>query len=77
MPEYVWMCPYKQDSEYASGLKYAIILNRVKLWIWQGALNMQALHSILTMAEYALTKLRCWVLGLGLNILNNAWLKMF
>ena len=26
MPEYAWMCLYKQDSEYASGPKYAKIL---------------------------------------------------
>ena len=27
MPEYAWMCLYKQDSKYASGPKYAKILN--------------------------------------------------
>ena len=27
MPEYVWTCLYKQDSEYAWGPKYAKILN--------------------------------------------------
>ena len=37
MPEYAWMCRYKKDSEYASGPKYAIILNMAKFWIWQGS----------------------------------------
>ena len=42
--EYAWMCLYKQDSEYASGPKYAKILNMAgfsvcdrytAFWIWQ------------------------------------------
>ena len=33
MPE----CLYKQDPEYASGPKYANILNMAKFWIWQGS----------------------------------------
>ena len=37
MPEYAWMCLDKQDSEYASGPKYAKIVNMAKLWIWQGS----------------------------------------
>ena len=38
MPEYSWMCLYKQDSEYASAPKYAIILHGMaKFWIWQGS----------------------------------------
>ena len=36
MPEYVWMCLYKRDSEYSSCPKYAKILNMAKFWIWQG-----------------------------------------
>ena len=36
MAEYAWKCLYKQDSEFASGPKYAQILNMVKFWIWQG-----------------------------------------
>ena len=35
--EYVWMCLYKQDSEYALGPKYAKIQNMAKFWIWQGS----------------------------------------
>ena len=37
MPEYVWMCLNKQDSEYASGPKYAKILNMTTFWIWDGS----------------------------------------
>ena len=37
MPEYVWMCLNKQDSEYASGPKYAKILNITAFWIWDGS----------------------------------------
>ena len=37
MPEYVWMCLNKHDSEYASGPKYARLLNMSKFWIWQGS----------------------------------------
>ena len=37
VPEYAWMCLYKQDSKYASGPKYAKILNMAKFWIWQGS----------------------------------------
>ena len=33
MPEYAWMCLFKQDFEYASGPKYAKILNMAKFWI--------------------------------------------
>ena len=36
MPEYAWMCLDKQDSEYASGPKYAKIVNMAKFWIWHG-----------------------------------------
>ena len=35
MPEYAWMCIYKQDSEHAPGPKHAKILNIAKFWIWQ------------------------------------------
>ena len=55
MPENAWMCPYKQDSEYALGINMQI------LWIWQSSeygrvLNMRALHSVLNMRRYALAK---------------------
>ena len=36
MPEYAWIYLNKQDSEYASGPKYAKILNMAKFWIWEG-----------------------------------------
>ena len=36
MPEYAWMCLYKQDSEYAWARKYVKILNMAKFCIWQG-----------------------------------------
>ena len=34
MPEYALMCPYKQDSEYTLGPKYAKHLNIAKFWTW-------------------------------------------
>ena len=37
MPEYAWMCIYKQDSEYASGPKYVKLLNMAKPLILQGS----------------------------------------
>ena len=37
IPEYAWMCLYKQDSEYALGPNYAEILNMAKFRIWQGS----------------------------------------
>ena len=37
MPEIAWMCLYKYDSEYTSGLKYAKLLNMAKFWIWKGS----------------------------------------
>ena len=37
IPEYAWMCLYKQGSEYALSPKYAEILNMAKFWLWQGA----------------------------------------
>ena len=37
MAEYAWMYLDKQDSEYASGPKYAKILNMAKFYIWQGS----------------------------------------
>ena len=64
MPEYVWMCPYKQDSEYASGLKYAIILNRAKLWLWQGS-QYASITQHSDHARICLDKVK--VLGLGLG----------
>ena len=48
MPEYAWMCLYKQDSEYALGPKYAKILNMTGFSICE------AFHSVLNMPEYAL-----------------------
>ena len=47
------MCLNEQDSEYASGLKYAKILNMAK---YGRVINMQALRSVLNMPEYALTE---------------------
>ena len=44
MPEYVWMCLFKQDSEYVCGPKYAKIPSKAgfplyelytAFWIWQ------------------------------------------
>ena len=52
MPEFAWMCLYKYDSEYTSGLKYAKLLNMAKFWIWK-VLNTRVLHSV---PENALTK---------------------
>ena len=52
------MCIYKQDSEYASGPKYAKILNMEKFRIWQGSqyAAMRTLYSVLNMPEYALAE---------------------
>ena len=47
MPEYAWMCLYKQDSEYTSAPEYAQIRNMAEF-------SMPALHSALNMPEYAL-----------------------
>ena len=55
MPEYVWMCLYKQDSKYTSGPKYPKSQNSEH----GRDFNMQALHGVLSMPEYALT--RFWV----------------
>ena len=52
------MCLNKQYSEYASGPKYAKILNMAKFWTWQGV-NMRALHSVLNMPEHDFTEL--WI----------------
>ena len=35
--KYVWICLLRQESEYASGNKYAKILNVTKFWRWQGS----------------------------------------
>ena len=48
MSEYVWVCLYKQDSEYSSGPKYAKILNMLK---YGRVLNMGAICNILNMPE--------------------------
>ena len=60
IPEYAWICPYNQDSEYTLGPNYAKILNMAKFWIWQSSeygrvLYMRVLHSFLNMPEYALS----------------------
>ena len=47
--EYAWMCLKKQDSEYASGPKYAKILNMAKFRIWQGS----QYPSVTERSEYA------------------------
>ena len=31
MPEFVWLCLFEQDSEYASGHKYVKILNMANM----------------------------------------------
>ena len=49
MPEYVWICLNKQDSEYACGPKYAKILNATNFWIWQGS----QYASVTQRSEYA------------------------
>ena len=49
MPEYIWMGPNKQDSEYASGPKYAKILNMDKFWKRQDSQN----TSVTQRSEYA------------------------
>ena len=59
MSEYVWMCKYKHDSEYASGPKYVKTLNMAKLEYGR-VLSMGVLHSVLNMPEYALTEF--WIL---------------
>ena len=55
MPEYTWICLNKQDSEYASGPKYAKILNKANSEYGR-ILNMRTLYSVLNMPEYALTE---------------------
>ena len=44
MPEYAWMCLYKQDSEYALGPKYAKILDIAKFWIWKDSQYASVTH---------------------------------
>ena len=51
MPEYAWMCLNKQDSEHASGPKYAKILNMAKFWIRQSS----QYASVSQLSEYTLT----------------------
>ena len=48
MPEYAWIRPNKQDSEFAVGPKYAKILNIAGFSIYK---NMQELHRVLNMAQ--------------------------
>ena len=55
MPEYAWICLYKQDSKYVSGPGYAKILNMAKFWLCS-ILNMIELRSVLDMPEHALTE---------------------
>ena len=52
MSEYIWMCLYKQDSEYALDPQHSKILNRAKSWKWQDSQYL----NILNMPEYALTE---------------------
>ena len=54
MSEYARMCLNKQDSEYASGPKYAKILNMAQSSEYGRVFNMQVLHSVLNKSEYAL-----------------------
>ena len=53
MPENAWICPYKQDSEYVLGIKYANIVNMAKFWIWQGSQH----ASVTQRSEYAKIRL--------------------
>ena len=55
IPEYAWMCLYKQDFEYASSPKYAKIL-KMQSFEYGRVLNMLALKSVLDMPEYVLTE---------------------
>ena len=54
------MCQNKRDSQYASGSKYAKILNMVKdlrhIAEYGRVLNMRVLYSVLNMPAYALTE---------------------
>ena len=45
------MCLYKQDSKYASGPKYAKILNMANSEYGR-VLNMKELHRVLNMSQY-------------------------
>ena len=47
------MCLNKQDSEYASGPKYAKIHGKI---LSVRFLNMRALHSVLNMPEHTVTE---------------------
>ena len=47
--EYAWMCPYKQDSEYALDPKYAKILTMAKFWLW----HISQYASLTQRSEYA------------------------
>ena len=55
MPEYAWVCLNKQNSEYASGPKYAKILNMTKFWLWQGS-QYASVTQRPEYAEYALAE---------------------
>ena len=61
MSEHAWMCLNKQDYEYASGPKYAKVLNMAMFWIWQGP-------------QYASVTQRCQYARIYLNrVLNISW----
>ena len=47
--EYAWVCLYRQNYEYASGPKYAKILNMLKFRIWQDS----QYESVTQRSEYA------------------------
>ena len=53
MSEYAWVCPNKQDSEYALGPKFARILNTGKFWRWQDS----QYASVIQRSEYT----RIWL----------------
>ena len=53
MSEYAWVCPNKQDSEYALGPKFARILNMGKFWRWQDS----QYASVIQRSEYT----RIWL----------------
>ena len=59
MPEYDWNWLYKQDSEYASGPKYAKILVMAKFWIWQSS----QYANVTQRFEYTRICLEFWMYG--------------
>ena len=76
IPQYAWMCPYKQGSEnawgpkYASltqhseyilGSKYASILNMVGCWIWKSYTGFYICHNMAECLSRTWTCLNVWI----------------